>query len=551
MQREEKMKKRLVILAAFLFAFSFPVYAAEIAAESSITSVIVYPDRARVSRTALVEMDPGEHVLIFQNLPPNLDLDSIQVGGEGRSGLSFFATETRRVILEQPRAEEIARLEAEIEDVRDQIAGTQARLEDLQAEDKLVHDIGVYTGEQFSKEFITCEPQPEEWAAMVEFQRQNLARISEEILHVHVQSRELNRRLDALLRQIEELQGQAARERLDVRVSLSAAEAGRFNLSLSYVITGAGWYPTYEARADIPQERVQFAAIGNVRQRTGEDWKDVSLSLSTARPAIGAQAPELPPWILRPRPPVLEAAPSMERGAGLFDRELQMQKDEARPIEARIVPRETSVQFEIPYKLDIPSDNAYHRAAIFSEILPAEFSYTAVPKLSPHAYLTGKIKNATGAYWLPGKTTVFVEGDMAGSLYIEPVAPNEEVTLGFGTDEALTVEREELVRKEDESRVFGTRKEHYFKNKITVTNHKKKAVTLELVDQVPASQHEDIRITGIEFSVKPSEFNRDTGIVKWNLSLGPGEKREIIIEFTVVHPLDMDVLGLLQSPLLR
>jgi uncharacterized protein (TIGR02231 family) len=534
--------KRLVSAVALVFMISFSATAAEIPVDSAIVSVVVYPDRALVTRSAQVSLEEGEHVIRFMNLPPSIDLESLQVRGQGEAGVRLLSTEARKVALEHPRAEEIARLEAEIQEVRDQIAATGAHLEDLKAEDKLVHDIGVYTGEQFSKEFITCEPQPGEWAAMVEFQRTNLARLSEETLQTNIYKRELNTRLDALVRQLEELHGQAARESLNVEVNLSAYRPGAFEVLLSAVIFGATWQPSYEARADAPNEQVLFTAIGNVRQHTGEDWQNVSLSLSSARPAIGAEMPEIDPWVLQPRPPLFKAE-AFDQDLAL-EREAPMAAAPAEVVEARIIALETSVQFQIPYKLDIPSDNAYHRATIFTENLKADFSYTSTPKLSPFAYLIGKTVNTTGAYWLPGKTTVFAGGDMIGSVYIGPVAPNEELTLSFGIDEGVSVEREELVRKEDESRIFGSRKERLFKDKITGANHKAKPIKLRVIDQVPVSRHEDIKITDVDFSVKPTERDPDTGIVKWDLTLPPNEKKEIIIQFTVAHPLDMDIIGL-------
>ena len=38
--------------------------------------------------------------------------------------------------------------------------------------------------------------------------------------------------------------------------------------------------------------------IGEVRQRTGEDWSNVRLTLSTARPSVSARLPELDPWFI-------------------------------------------------------------------------------------------------------------------------------------------------------------------------------------------------------------------------------------------------------------
>ena len=41
--------------------------------------------------------------------------------------------------------------------------------------------IGVYSGDQLSKEFITRQPGVDEWDAMLGFQRENMARLSKEI----------------------------------------------------------------------------------------------------------------------------------------------------------------------------------------------------------------------------------------------------------------------------------------------------------------------------------------------------------------------------------
>lgn len=538
------MKSRLPIVALLLLILPFSAHAAEIQARSSIVSVVVYPDRAQVTRSAEVQLTQGEHVVLFSNLPSNIDPASLQVKGQGQAGVRLFSTEARKVVLEQARSDDIARLEAEIQGVRDEMAAADARLADLKAEDDLVHSIGVYTGEQFSKEFITREPKPEDWKAMVEFQQKQMARISDEILQTGIHKRELNRRLDALLRQLAELQGQNAKESFDVSVSLSASSGGPFQLLLSYVIFGASWRPSYEARADVRSGQVQFTAVGNVRQSTGEDWKDVELSLSTARPAIGAVMPELHPWYLRPRPPIVEAETSAEKMAQPLRMAMPAAGVRAKPVVAEIVAMGTSVQYEIPYKLDIPSDNAYHRATILADNLKAEFSYAATPKLSPFAYLIAKTVNTTGAYWLAGKAAVFVDGTMTGTESIETVAPNEEVTLGFGTDEGITVEREELARKEEEAKIFGNRKERRFKDRLTIVNHKSEAVALQLIDQIPVSQHGDIKVGDIKFSEKPAERDSDTGIVKWDLRLSPNEKKEIVIEFAVSYPADMIIIGM-------
>jgi uncharacterized protein (TIGR02231 family) len=381
---------------------------------------------------------------------------------------------------------------------------------------------------------------------MAEFHRKNLARLSEELQKTEIEKRDLSRRLDALLRQLDELRGQSERAGQEVRIELAALTPGTFRLLLSCVVHGASWYPTYDARADVQKETVEITYLGNVRQSTGEDWKNVEVSLSTARPAIGAKMPEIRPWYLRPQEQIYPAYEAEAQMDELMTR-ARAKRIAAAPAKmavAEVVQKGTSVQFKIQRKMDIPSDNAYHRTTILAKELPATLSYASTPRLSPFAYLTAKLTNTTGAHWLPGKVSVFVDGDFIGTSGIEPVAQNEEIELNLGIDEGIKVKREELARKQDETRIFGKKKERAFKDKITIENHKSKAIELLLIDQIPVSQHDDIEVDDIEFSLKPTEQDADKGIVKWKLPLAPSQKQEITIEFTVTHPLDMIVPGL-------
>jgi len=543
------MRKPWPVLALLtLFVSPFSTDADVIKPQAQIISVIVYPDRALVTRSAEFDLTKGEHTIAFENLPANIDTDSVRAKGRGDAAVRILSLESKRIILERPREEQIAQLEEEIQNIKDQIAAAKARFENLNAEREFVRSVGVYAGEQFSKEFITRQPRPEEWNSMVEFQRQNLARLAGQIQETKLLRRELNRRLDALSRELAEIRGRSQRAGQEVKVLIEALSPGNFNLLLSSVIYGAGWYPTYDARANVEAENVEITYIGNIRQNTGEDWTNVEVALSTARPAIGAKMPEITPWWLRPRPRVerlrMESEAFEDKAMAPRKRKAGLAGAPAEMAAAEIVQRGTSVQFKIQQRMDIPSDNAYHRSTILAKKLPAMLSYTSTPRLAPFAYLSAKITNTTGAQWLPGKVSVFVDGDFIGTSGIEPVAQGEEMELHLGIDEGIKVEREELVRKEDETRIFGKKKERTFKDKITVENLKSHAIDLMLIDHIPVSQHDDIKVSDVKFSKKPTERDPDKEIVKWNLTLAPGGKEEITIEFTVTHPLDMVVIGM-------
>ena len=102
-----------------------------------------------------------------------------------------------------------------------------------------------------------------------------------------------------------------------------------------------------------------------------------------------------------------------------------------------------------------------------------------------------------------------------------------------------TIERAKLVRLEDETIIFS-KKKRTFKDRITVENHKSRQIELTVIDHIP----DDIKIEDVQLRPKPAERNDDEGIVKWELRLKPGEKKEITIEFMVTHPKNMSVRGL-------
>jgi uncharacterized protein (TIGR02231 family) len=542
------MKKHICLIVALTLISTVSIAAADVFdAESNITSVVVYEDRALVTRTANLDLKEGDHTIVFGDLPANMDIDSLRAEGRGDASVLILSLESKHVILEVPRERRMAELNGEMQKVKDALADAKILGENLANELALVRSIGVYSGEQFSKEFITRQPNLDEWNAMVEFQRKNVMRLSEEVAGVRLQTRELATLQNKIKRLIEQIKGRSERSGLEVNVSISARSTGKLRLALSSIIHGASWRPTYDARADLKSGEVEISYIGSVTQNTGEDWKDVDISLSTARPAVGAAMPELDPWIIQPMYMPKYAPGSGEMYDARVDRFLITDINTiftGNEVEvAKVVQRETSAQFEILGKMDVPSDNASHRMTILAKKLPAEFSHSATPRLSPFAFLSAKITNETEAQWLSGEVSVFVDGDYIGSSKIAPVAKNEEITLDLGIDEAITVEREILSRLEGETLILGKR-ELTFKDKIHVQNHKSRETTLTLFDHIPVAGHRDVKISKLKFSRDPSEKDEDKGMVKWVLPLKPSEKKDITIEFLVTHPKDMEMNGI-------
>ena len=83
----------LVFLAAALRLPAAPV-------ESRISAVTVYQDRAVVTRTAAVQLPGGTTELVFANLPPSLNEQSLQGSGRGTAQASILDVSARQTFVD-------------------------------------------------------------------------------------------------------------------------------------------------------------------------------------------------------------------------------------------------------------------------------------------------------------------------------------------------------------------------------------------------------------------------------------------------------------------
>ena len=88
---------------------------------------------------------------------------------------------------------------------------------------------------------------------------------------------------------------------------------------LNYLVNNCGWSPAYTMRSadDRKKVRVEYNAL--IHQLSGEDWSNVSLTLSTASPALSAAGPGLAPFhvtLMSEGQANAPAAPETDRAAG-------------------------------------------------------------------------------------------------------------------------------------------------------------------------------------------------------------------------------------------
>jgi hypothetical protein len=104
--------------------------------------------------------------------------------------------------------------------------------------------------------------------------------------------------MSRLNKQQDELNKQASTATSEVVVTIQSKAITNAAFMLNYFVDKAGWYPTYDIRVKDITQPITMAYKANVYQSSGEDWKDVKLTLSTADPKQNGEKPNLPTWYL-------------------------------------------------------------------------------------------------------------------------------------------------------------------------------------------------------------------------------------------------------------
>ncbi len=556
----------LICLLALAFFDHRPLAAETMNANSTISEVVVFQDRALVTRRAELDLKAGAQAITFASLPGSIEEDSITAKGLGEAKVILFGAKLLRKQLDVSQSPKVRELEEQIKNVNDQKKALEDEKLVLQGKKEFLSSIKAATAEQVGKDIITKQPSVADTEQLIALLDREFTNVYQGDQQAEIKLRKLDKELDRLQRELSDLGG--GKQEASIEVDLEAQNAGRFILEVSYRLPGATWQPLYEARAVTGSKEVELTTYGLVRQNTGEDWKEVSVILSTAKPAVGGRMPEIEPWFVRKyEPPTPPMRPSSLKMGFKINAPSERAKDELRSLEeempaqgavalekvaqvavAAVETKGPAVTYQLPKAESIKADWQPQKLAVSSQKLSANMAYETTPRLSPFVYLRAKVKNTTDALFLPGSVQVFLDGTYVGKSWVKLIGPNEEFDLYLGTDERIRAERKELKAKVDVSLFPGLRgkvKTIDYEYLIKVENFKSQEADVTVIDQVPVSQNDEIKVEQVNYDPKPTEQKKEKpGVQYWNFKIPKGGKQEVKMSYRVSYPVDYEVEGL-------
>lgn len=257
---------------------------------TDITRVTVFRKGAQVYRTGNLNVREGKTLIRLKGLTPDLDPKSIKVtGSEGLTILSIAHTwNTTAAAINTHAMDSLLFISKNISWTIDNWKLRQDVLYEkmnLLQENKQIGSktTGVST-EQLEKALALFE------TTFMESKR--------EVLVINRKVDSLNQVQQLIMEQVKALRGTPLISKSEIEILVMSDHAQAGSLEVSYIVQNAGWIPRYDIRAKDINHPIDLVYNADIRQETGEIWKNVKLSFSNASPYGRQTAPELSTWKL-------------------------------------------------------------------------------------------------------------------------------------------------------------------------------------------------------------------------------------------------------------
>ena len=279
----------LIFIFVSFNAFTQETNEKEILAD--INKVTVFIEGAQIVSEANVSLQQGQMILKFIKLSPYIRKESIRIDGDG-SFTILNVLHQNDYINELEKNNEIAALRNKIEDF-------QYKIED---EETLIKIIGDKLDFLKANMEITGKEQainPEIFNSLISIYGNNIETLSLDLQKKQRLINEYKKEIVKLNNQLNSLSSKTELPSGTIIVTIDSKQTKNARISLSYIVDNVGWYPSYDIRFLGVDKPLTFAFKANIRQKTGIDWKNVQVILSTTKTNISAKIPELVPFYLQ------------------------------------------------------------------------------------------------------------------------------------------------------------------------------------------------------------------------------------------------------------
>lgn len=255
---------------------------------SEINDVTVFFDGAQITREVTTTVLKGKHLLVLENLPAEINPQSIQIDNDQKGEILsvkhelVYPTEKSKTILEYE--EKIKLQKFKLQEINNEISV-------YNLEEKILLDNSILN----KKDGGTSITEIKEAS---DFYRTKLNEIRKNKLNLAIEIDLIKENIQNLYLELNKKVSKEKKTYSKIEFVFKSETQLNANFKISYYVSSAGWTPLYDFRVNDINEPLNLVYNANIFQSTGEDWKNINLTLSTNRPSLSNLKPELETWFI-------------------------------------------------------------------------------------------------------------------------------------------------------------------------------------------------------------------------------------------------------------
>ncbi|ESK92191.1 mucoidy inhibitor a [Moniliophthora roreri MCA 2997] len=485
--------------------------------DGRIQAVSVYTGRAEITRLFSFDAEEGQNQVKITGLPNFLEQESIRVEGRGHATI-------HDIIISSPAAPPTTIVKE----------ATSTLLKELEIERELVRNalyrntLSEQAFELFIKEALMNLREPSGISAVVDSFNQMGAKVDKEKLKLRRRLDEANEKIYEEQKRIHEAEpkvktpNQNRRLGIQLGIGVVAEKKGKIELIVAYAVTSVSWDAIYNVGVNTLAQGgcVSLDYKANIKQNSGESWENVELILETNSPSYNSEIPELLPWNLSQyneqspwgpstmvhsaaqapqfsptSPGYLLTSPAFSPTSPAFSPASPMPVLHAEPVLGQ---GNINATFRVPGTMTISDDGQAHSVSVAQLKLDANLEWICVPKVDKKVHLKADILNASDYAFVPGNTSIYVDGSFISKTRLPAVSPGDRFDCNLGLDPTIRVTYHPRTTKKTSKSTFGFGQKTIvitYSQRITMQNAKSSAAeSIKVIDQVPVSQDEHIGV---------------------------------------------------------
>lgn len=509
----------------------------EIKKEIDVKQATVFLQGAKVFGSTNVNLQKGRNLVKIINLPNDLDENTYRINLEKNTTL-LSITPQNNYLKNDEFTDGEKKLDDERKKIQRQVSLLNIQIKNLSGEQNIINDnLKVSTNDKST-------PQ-DQLIKLTEFYRKRMLEIDNQVFLLNEQKTSFDESIAKINKQFAEEQTHKNQNKKELLLEILAENEMNLNLGVSYIVSNAGWVPSYDLRALSTKKPLEIVYKGKIYQKTGQDWNNVKLYVSTYRPSYNQDRPILSPLYVA------------EYTAHNYDKEkmgyskkiemaavnsYQMRAEEvAEPSQipvATVSDNQMNVLYELKFNQTIVSQEKEQYVILDKKEVDATYKYHTVPKLNNQVFLMAFVKNWQSLNLISGEANIYFEDNYIGKTNITSNYVKEEFPISLGVDERIVIKRIKLEDKTAQ-KSFNSNKWETESYQITVRNNTKENIELEILDQLPLSENSKITVKSLE--IGNGIYDEKTGSILWNRKINSGASDKINFSYEVKYPKEMQI----------